>query len=134
MQWQVRALDAVAKGLAETGFEQAVLNVVGDSKLLLYPIRFELIEAGTALAGRDETRRIRGKILAAVERGIDAGSFRRMHQDALWAFRVASDGRVVAASIARSDVQVHAPSMVPALAFVLIVSVGCALMIATLVS
>jgi methyl-accepting chemotaxis protein len=134
LKWQVKALDAVVQKLDGSSFDEAVRAVVGNRDLLPYPIHFEMVEAETAHVGSDESRQIRHEILASVQRGKASGTLSKTHQDSLWVYRAISDGRVVAARIGRSDVHARASSMLPVLGFVLIASMGCAFMIATLIS
>ncbi len=134
LKWQVKALDAVVQKLDGSSFDEAVRAVVSNRDLLPYPIHFEMIEAETAGVGSDESRQMRHEILASVQRGKASGTLSKTHQASLWVYRALSDGRVVAAKIERSDVHPRASSSLPVLGFVLIASMGCAFMIATLIS
>lgn len=134
LRWQVKALDSVIEKMGTADFDEAVHAVVRNRDLLPYPIRFEMIEASSAGAGSGESRLMRSEILASVEDGKLSGALSKTHQASLWVYRALPTGQVVTASVQRNDIHAHTTSMVPALVFVLIASMGCALMIASLIS
>ena len=118
----------------EVGIEEPLVALKSDRDLLAYPIHFELLEGGRASDGSDESRRLHDKILASVRGGDLSGTLSQSHQSALWAFRSLPNNRVAVASIERRNIPVRASSMLPGLCFVLLLSIVCAFMVASLIS
>ncbi len=134
LQWEVKLLGAVASRVEENEFEKAVSITIGDRSLLTYPIAFALLEEGVAFQGVEELGRLREEILGQVAAGTTQGSYAKLHQEALWAWRALPDGRTAVARVARDDIYSQTTSMVPALGLVLLISLGVVFMISTMIS
>ncbi|GAF75827.1 unnamed protein product, partial [marine sediment metagenome] len=87
-----------APGDLAEGLGQVLATLVPDPDLLPYPARFELLDP--ARLEHLEAGEMRD-LVEAVERGVREGSSSKGHQEAVWAWKVLPDERLLVASIPR---------------------------------
>jgi methyl-accepting chemotaxis protein len=133
LTWQVKILRALVEDLGTMELEAASSSLTGASSLWPYPVTFVEIDPETGYAEGKLPANIGEEVVALVTAGVTAGTLQENVQDALWAFRTNSQGRLIAASIARSDVYAQASSMFPVFVALLILSTSCALFVALMI-